>query len=270
MTRGAKIVIFSVVGLFLVAGIYFGFLAPSTPTSPETVTTDPIAGGEEGMSADTPSLTLSPTTPVVTGMSGAAPVTASGMDSTAFAAPTTPVGTPSSTPATTAFGPVTPTPIVAPPSAEPVFTAPAPIVTAKTPPATSTESMTTYVVKSGDTLSGIAGNWFHDVNAWPAIVKANPGMNASTLKVGQKINLPAKSSSTLTASSPAASRSAPTAVGNSSQHTVAKGETLASIADKAYGNRSSWKRIYDANKAVIGANPSALKVGMKLTIPTKN
>jgi hypothetical protein len=29
----------------------------------------------------------------------------------------------------------------------------------------------------------------------------------------------------------------------------------------------AWQRIYGANKAVIGADPSQLRLGMRLTIP---
>ena len=44
-------------------------------------------------------------------------------------------------------------------------------------------------------------------------------------------------------------------------------ETLSSIAVAHYGNIANWERIYQANRTAIGANPHALKVGMKLVIP---
>jgi nucleoid-associated protein YgaU len=54
-----------------------------------------------------------------------------------------------------------------------------------------------------------------------------------------------------------------------SRHIVAQNETLSSIAVKVYGNGSAanWKRIYEANKNLIGANPDALEVGMTLVLP---
>lgn len=282
MTRGAKIVIFSVVGLFVLAGVYYGFVNPDSGWSPNTTTTtDPLATDATGMSAGDASLTLTPTSgsgsaDTTSASTGAATSTGMGMDSTAFAPPATPPATPpTTTPTTTlAVGPVptiidsAPLPIGPAPIVTP---APAPVATtaSKSDSAPKAESMTTYTVKSGDTLSAIAGEWFRDVNAWPAIVKANPGLNAANLKVGQKINLPAKDSAVRTASSGSRTNAPAASSKGSSHHIVAKGETLASIADKAYGNRSSWKRIYDANKSVIGSNPSALKVGMKLTIPSK-
>ena len=53
------------------------------------------------------------------------------------------------------------------------------------------------------------------------------------------------------------------------RHTVASGETLSAIAQEYYGSGSKemWMKIYNANKAIIGDNPSALKVGQELLIP---
>jgi len=53
------------------------------------------------------------------------------------------------------------------------------------------------------------------------------------------------------------------------QYVVQKGDTLRRIAESVYGDGSpqAWKRIYDANKAVIGTDPSQLRLGMRLTIP---
>lgn len=53
-------------------------------------------------------------------------------------------------------------------------------------------------------------------------------------------------------------------------HKVKSGETLSAIAQEHYGSGSKemWMKIYNANKAIIGDNPSALKVGQELLIPT--
>jgi LysM repeat protein len=50
------------------------------------------------------------------------------------------------------------------------------------------------------------------------------------------------------------------------RHTVTKGDTLFSLAQRYYGNRSRWRDIYAANRNVL-PNESALKVGMELKIP---
>jgi LysM repeat protein len=49
-------------------------------------------------------------------------------------------------------------------------------------------------------------------------------------------------------------------------HTVAKGDTLFSIAQKYYNNRAKWRDIYAANRDVM-PNETALKPGMQLRIP---
>lgn len=51
-------------------------------------------------------------------------------------------------------------------------------------------------------------------------------------------------------------------------HTVAKGDTLFSIARMYYnGDMSKWRAIYDANRDSIGSDPNKIRVGQKLAIP---
>ena len=50
-------------------------------------------------------------------------------------------------------------------------------------------------------------------------------------------------------------------------YTVKQGDVLGSIATAVYGSAKHWKRIYDANRDVIGDDPNKLKVGTKLRIP---
>ena len=52
-------------------------------------------------------------------------------------------------------------------------------------------------------------------------------------------------------------------------YTVKSGDSLYKIAARKdiYGAGSKWRKIYDANKKVIGKNPNKLKIGMKLVIP---
>jgi nucleoid-associated protein YgaU len=51
------------------------------------------------------------------------------------------------------------------------------------------------------------------------------------------------------------------------KHTVASGDTLSAISLKYYKTANRWKEIYEANKDVIGDNPSLIKPGMELVIP---
>jgi 5'-nucleotidase len=50
---------------------------------------------------------------------------------------------------------------------------------------------------------------------------------------------------------------------------VQAGDTLLSIAEQFYGDATKWRRIYDANRDTIGADPDKLKLEQKLKIPPK-
>ena len=50
-------------------------------------------------------------------------------------------------------------------------------------------------------------------------------------------------------------------------YVVVAGDSLSKIAKRFYGNANDWRRIYDANRTVIGDNPDLIKPGQKLTIP---
>lgn len=49
-------------------------------------------------------------------------------------------------------------------------------------------------------------------------------------------------------------------------HVVKKGEKLSAIAKKY--KLKSWRVLYDANKAIIGSDPSKLKAGIRLVVPS--
>ncbi|OLB55936.1 MAG: hypothetical protein AUI01_07200 [Ktedonobacter sp. 13_2_20CM_2_56_8] len=52
-----------------------------------------------------------------------------------------------------------------------------------------------------------------------------------------------------------------------SNYTVQPGDTLSSIAQRAYGDANQWQKIYDANKQVIGNDPNLIRPGEVLFIP---
>jgi nucleoid-associated protein YgaU len=53
------------------------------------------------------------------------------------------------------------------------------------------------------------------------------------------------------------------------KYAVNTGDTLSIIANKFYGDGSQvvWKRLYEANNAVIGPDPAKIASGMVLLIP---
>ena len=64
-----------------------------------------------------------------------------------------------------------------------------------------------------------------------------------------------------------ASSTAPKPAAEARTYTVAKGDSLSKIAKSLYGSAGKWMVLYEANKAVIGANPDLIKPGQVLTIP---
>jgi nucleoid-associated protein YgaU len=50
-------------------------------------------------------------------------------------------------------------------------------------------------------------------------------------------------------------------------YTVKKGDSLSKIAKEFYGDAKQWKKIYEANKDVIGNNPDLIHPGQEYVIP---
>jgi len=51
------------------------------------------------------------------------------------------------------------------------------------------------------------------------------------------------------------------------EYVVEVGDSLRSIAQRLYGDDELWSRVYERNRDVIGADPNALRPGMRLRIP---
>lgn len=118
---------------------------------------------------------------------------------------------------------------------------------------------TMYTVRSGDTMSSIAQDWFGDAGKWDLIAKANPFVDPNRLAVGDELRLPPRDAEREEIEGRAGDR--PTV------YRVRSGDNLSKIARSYYGNSSLWRIIYEANRPTIGPDPARLKVGMELTIP---
>jgi nucleoid-associated protein YgaU len=84
-----------------------------------------------------------------------------------------------------------------------------------------------------------------------------------------KPSVPLPAASPSPSPSPAVLSPAATATpaGAERTYTVEAGDTLASIAQKMYGDSTQWRKIYDANRSAIGDTPDAVKIGTQLRIP---
>ncbi len=133
---------------------------------------------------------------------------------------------------------------------------PPPMVT-PTPPQVPENAVTEYIVVQGDSFSKIAKKFGVTVKAVEA---ANPGVEPTKLKVGQKLSIPAASGN---AAAPAPTGMAPAGVsGGEEMYTVKSGDTLTKIA-KTYG--TTVKAIESENNLTT----TQIKVGQKLKIPAK-
>ena len=50
-------------------------------------------------------------------------------------------------------------------------------------------------------------------------------------------------------------------------YTVKSGDCLSAIAREVYGDASQWRKIYEANRSIIGKNPNLIFPGQTYTIP---
>jgi LysM repeat protein len=133
---------------------------------------------------------------------------------------------------------------------EPVVTNPPVVV----PPPVETAS-TEYVVVKGDSFSKIAKKSGVTVKA---IAAANPGVDSTKLKIGQKLSIPA---ATAEASATETAATASTDTGEEI-YKVKSGDTLTKIAK---ANGTTVKAIETENNLTT----TKIKVGQKLKIPAK-
>lgn len=95
--------------------------------------------------------------------------------------------------------------------------------------------------------------------------KYKQGYLATMKEIADLENTPADKLSGYNTPTTTTSSSAPTTqTSNNKTYTVRSGDTLSGIGSK-YG--VSWKKIYEANKSVIGSNPNRIYPGQTLTIP---
>jgi nucleoid-associated protein YgaU len=61
--------------------------------------------------------------------------------------------------------------------------------------------------------------------------------------------------------------SAPAREEGEETYTVKKGDSLSKIAKRVYGDAQQWRRIYEANRGIIGDNPDLIHPGQALKLP---
>jgi LysM repeat protein len=115
-------------------------------------------------------------------------------------------------------------------------------------PVTAASHTMKYVVRSGDTLSGIAAR-FAVRGGWPALYAANRraiGPDPDIIHAGTVLVLRGRKAS--------------------ARYTVAAGDTLSGIAAE-FAVRGGWPALYAANRRAIGPDPDVIHAGTVLTFP---
>ena len=124
----------------------------------------------------------------------------------------------------------------------------------------------TYKVSAGDSLVQVAEKYYKNSDYWPGLAKVNKLDNPSNIEPGTEINVP----KTEEVSNITVSDLAPADQGTitGSTYVVQYGDTLSSIAQRAYGDWSQWQKIDQANP--IGRLPNGnplIHSGNVLVIP---
>jgi LysM repeat protein len=171
---------------------------------------------------------------------------------------------------------------VAPPEAAVSNTPPAMVETTNLPPATSSVPVvvaapvpveppvpvppaapagaTEYAIVKGDTFGTLAKKFHVPVKA---ITDANPGVEPTKLKIGQKIHIPAPAAPTTPTATGTGTASVDSAVaGAEATYTVKSGDNLTKIAAKL---GTTLKALRAANSL----KTDSIKVGQKLKVPAK-
>src|SRR5204863_601657 len=115
-------------------------------------------------------------------------------------------------------------------------------------PKTVARPVSRYVVRPGDTLSGIAAR-LAVRGGWPALYAANRpriGPDPDVIRPGTVLVLPGGKAL--------------------ARYTVAAGDTLAAIA-AALAVRGGWPALYAANRRAIGPDPGLIRPGTVLAVP---
>jgi nucleoid-associated protein YgaU len=124
-----------------------------------------------------------------------------------------------------------------------------------------------YTIKSGQTLSSIAGEVYGNSRFYVAILRANPGLNPNRLHPGDNITLPDASDVNPAASTAVTPPTERGTAATGKTYTVKSGDTLYAISKELFGTTRQADAIYDLNKQTIGANEARLTVGMILKLP---
>ncbi len=123
-----------------------------------------------------------------------------------------------------------------------------------------------HIVKPGDTLYGIAEQYYGKGELWTFIARSNPEINPRKLLVGQKIVIPPSEEATRAVEGP---ENLPPGVDKSelTPYKVKPGESFYTIARDKLGDASRWKDLLRINKLRVRGKARNLRAGQTIFIP---
>lgn len=122
---------------------------------------------------------------------------------------------------------------------------------------------TKHIVAAGEHLWGIANRYYNSGYNWVDIARENNLENPSVIHAGNELTIPKVEAKTPTppqqVTAPQTSQSI-----TGTSYTVQTGDSLWTIAERAYGNGDKWVDISNTNNL---ANPNIIHNGNVLTLP---
>lgn len=122
---------------------------------------------------------------------------------------------------------------------------------------------------SADATPGVRGAARHEASDAPAPGAAAPSQRTAGSRVPAKNTRARAKHSTdggAAPSAPSAASVTPTATATPRRYTVAKGDSLSTIAQRVYGRSDRWTLIFDANRDTI-SDPNLIHPGQVLVLP---
>lgn len=135
----------------------------------------------------------------------------------------------------------------------------------------SSEDRVTHTVQEDETLSSIAKQYYGSAGYYKMIYEANRERipNPNFVRPGVRLVIPdangsvaqRQNSDTAAATGNAGSQATQT-------YTVKENDTLSSIAQRFFGSRTQWQKVYEMNKDRL-ESPDRLSVGTELRVPVR-
>lgn len=130
-----------------------------------------------------------------------------------------------------------------------------------------------HTVEPGETLYSISNEYYGDSKYFNVIINANPQINPNKLKPGTVVKIPElakKEPRSDTTEQPVsgATASAGTKIDSTKQYVVKPGDSLQKISSTLWNDSAQSSKLYELNKSVIGSDPTKIKPGMVLTLPS--